>query len=72
VDILVAGGRNRYTALKARLPFLDINQEREHGYAGYRGMLTLAREIYRTLECPVWDAVREPPPWATLEETDHG
>ena len=27
-DILIAGGRNLYTALKARIPFLDINQER--------------------------------------------
>lgn len=26
-DMLIAGGRNQYTALKARIPFLDINQE---------------------------------------------
>ena len=71
-DILVAGGRNRYTALKARLPFLDINQEREHGYAGYRGMLTLAREITRTLECPIWETVRQPAPWENLMESGHG
>ena len=30
-DILIAGGRNMYTALKAKVPFLDINQEREFG-----------------------------------------
>ncbi len=36
-DILIAGGRNMYTALKAKLPFLDINQEREFGYEGYDG-----------------------------------
>ncbi len=72
VDIRVAGGRNRYTALKARHPFLDINQEREHGYAGYRGMVTLAREIARTLECPVWDAVRQPAPWENTRELNHG
>jgi nitrogenase molybdenum-cofactor synthesis protein NifE len=34
-----------YTAIKARLPFLDVNQEREHGYAGYQGMVTLARQL---------------------------
>ncbi|MFO1431987.1 MAG: nitrogenase iron-molybdenum cofactor biosynthesis protein NifE [Candidatus Competibacteraceae bacterium] len=62
-DILIAGGRNMYTALKARLPFLDINQEREAAYAGYRGMLTLARELTRSLENPVWQAVRKPAPW---------
>ncbi len=63
-DILIAGGRNMYTALKARLPFLDINQEREFGYAGYEGMLELARRLALTLENPVWEAVRRPPPWA--------
>jgi len=70
-DILIAGGRNMYTALKARLPFLDVNQEREHGYAGYRGIVTLARQLARALANPVWDAVRNPPPWR-VRETDHG
>jgi nitrogenase molybdenum-cofactor synthesis protein NifE len=63
-DVLIAGGRNLYTALKARIPFLDINQEREFGYAGYRGMLELARQLALTMESPVWDAVRRPAPWA--------
>lgn len=62
-DILIAGGRNMYTALKARLPFLDVNQEREFGYAGYQGMPELARQLTLTLESPVWDAVRRPAPW---------
>ena len=44
VDVLIAGGRNMYTALKARIPFLDINQERDFGYEGYEGMLELARQ----------------------------
>jgi nitrogenase molybdenum-cofactor synthesis protein NifE len=62
-DILIAGGRNMYTALKARLPFLDINQEREFGYEGYQGMLELVRQLALTLESPVWEAVRCPAPW---------
>lgn len=62
-DMLIAGGRNLYTALKARLPFLDINQEREFGYAGYTGMVELARQLALTLESPVWEAVRRPAPW---------
>ena len=64
-DILIAGGRNMYTALKAKLPFLDINQEREFGYAGYQGMLELVRQLALTLESPVWEAVRKPAPWLT-------
>ena len=63
-DILIAGGRNLYTALKARIPFLDINQEREFGYAGYDGMLELVRQLALTLEAPVWEQVRAPAPWA--------
>jgi nitrogenase molybdenum-cofactor synthesis protein NifE len=63
--ILIAGGRNLYTALKARIPFLDINQEREFGYAGYEGMLELVRQLALTIDSPVWPAVKKPAPWAT-------
>lgn len=68
-DILIAGGRNMYTALKARIPFLDINQEREFGYAGYDGMLELVRQLCLTLESPVWEAVRRPAPWVQSTAT---
>lgn len=63
-DILIAGGRNLYTALKARIPFLDINQEREFGYAGYAGMAELAKQLALAMGSPVWAAVRKPAPWA--------
>lgn len=63
-DILIAGGRNLYMALKSCIPFLDINQEREFGYAGYAGMPELARQLALTMENPVWAAVRRPAPWA--------
>lgn len=63
-DVLIAGGRNLYTAMKARIPFLDINQEREYAYAGYSGMLEMARQLALTIENPVWEAIRRPPPWA--------
>lgn len=62
-DILIAGGRNMYTALKAKLPFLDINQERDFGYEGYEGMKELARQLALTLNNPVWEAVRKDAPW---------
>jgi nitrogenase molybdenum-cofactor synthesis protein NifE len=68
-DILIAGGRNLYTALKARIPFLDINQEREFGYAGYEGMLELVRQLALTIEAPVWNKVRAPAPWAAGKTT---
>ncbi|WP_413730366.1 nitrogenase iron-molybdenum cofactor biosynthesis protein NifE [Sodalis sp. RH22] len=62
-DMMIAGGRNMYTAYKARLPFLDINQEREEAFAGYGGMVNLAEAVCRTLESPVWTQVNQPAPW---------
>jgi nitrogenase molybdenum-cofactor synthesis protein NifE len=62
-DMLIAGGRNQYTALKARIPFLDINQERHHPYAGYDGLVEMARELDEALHSPVWEQIRKPAPW---------
>jgi len=44
-DILVAGGRNRYLAVKEGYPFVDVNQERHTAYAGYDGLVNLAGQI---------------------------
>jgi nitrogenase molybdenum-cofactor synthesis protein NifE len=68
-DMLIAGGRNQYTALKARIPFLDINQERHHAYAGYVGMIEMARELDEALYSPVWAQVRKGAPWDEDGET---
>jgi nitrogenase molybdenum-cofactor synthesis protein NifE len=62
-DMLVAGGRNQYTALKAKIPFLDINQERHNPYAGYVGLIEMAKEFERVLYSPIWQQVRQPAPW---------
>lgn len=62
-DMLIAGGRNQYTALKARIPFLDINQERHHPYAGYKGMVVMAQELDEALNSPIWAQVRRTAPW---------
>ena len=44
-DILIAGGRNKYLAMKEGFPFVDVNQERHSAYAGYEGLVNLARDI---------------------------
>ncbi|NTW29152.1 MAG: nitrogenase iron-molybdenum cofactor biosynthesis protein NifN [Coriobacteriia bacterium] len=44
-DLLVAGGRNRYLAAKEGWPFVDVNQERETAYAGFEGLVNLARDL---------------------------
>lgn len=62
-EIMLSGGRTQFVALKAKMPWLDINQERHHGYAGYEGMVTLVEEIDKALYNPVWQQVRAPAPW---------
>jgi nitrogenase molybdenum-cofactor synthesis protein NifE len=62
-DIMLSGGRSQFVALKAKMPWLDINQERHYAYAGYEGMVQLVHEIDKTLSNPVWEQVRQPAPW---------
>jgi nitrogenase molybdenum-cofactor synthesis protein NifE len=62
-DIMLSGGRSQFVALKARMPWLDINQERHYAYAGYEGMVELVRQIDKALYNPVWEQVRRPAPW---------
>ena len=62
-DIMLSGGRSQFVALKARMPWLDINQERYYPYAGYEGMVELVHQIDRAISNPVWQQVRIPAPW---------
>ena len=49
-DILVAGGRNQYLAIKEGFPFIDANQERHTAYAGYEGLVNLAQRMSEAIE----------------------
>jgi nitrogenase molybdenum-cofactor synthesis protein NifE len=68
-DIMLSGGRSQFIALKAKMPWLDINQERHHAYAGYEGMVKLVEEIDKALYNPMWEQVRKPAPWETQSNT---
>jgi nitrogenase molybdenum-cofactor synthesis protein NifE len=48
-DILIAGGRNQYLAIKEGYPFVDVNQERHVAYAGYDGLINLAEQISNSI-----------------------
>jgi nitrogenase molybdenum-cofactor synthesis protein NifE len=48
-DVLIAGGRNQYLAIKEGYPFVDVNQERHTPYAGYPGLVNLAEKISNSL-----------------------
>lgn len=69
-DIMLSGGRSQFVALKAKMPWLDINQERHHAYAGYEGMVELVHEIDKALYNPVWEQVRRPAPWDEISWED--
>jgi nitrogenase molybdenum-cofactor synthesis protein NifE len=62
-DIMLSGGKSQFVALKAAVPWLDINQERQHAYMGYVGMVKLVEEIDKALFNPMWDVLRQPAPW---------
>lgn len=66
-DIMLSGSRSQFVALKAKMPWIDVNQERHYSYAGYEGMVRLVQEIDRELYNPVWEQVRKPAPWETVE-----
>lgn len=66
-DIMLSGGRSQFVALKARMPWMDINQERHHAFAGYEGMVTMVAEIDKALFNPVWQQVRAVAPWDRVD-----
>ncbi|MBF0336046.1 MAG: nitrogenase iron-molybdenum cofactor biosynthesis protein NifE [Alphaproteobacteria bacterium] len=62
-DIMLSGGRTQFIALKAKRPWVDMNQERHAAYAGYQGIVALVEDIDRALANPIWEQVRKPAPW---------
>ncbi|WP_404378743.1 nitrogenase iron-molybdenum cofactor biosynthesis protein NifE [Caenispirillum salinarum] len=62
-DIMLSGGRTQFVALKARRPWLDINQERHYAYAGYVGMVELVRQLDKAVNNPMWATVQKDAPW---------
>jgi len=61
-DLIVAGGKTKFLALKTKTPFLDINHGRSHPYAGYEGMVTFAKQLDLTVNNPIWRTLRAPSP----------
>jgi nitrogenase molybdenum-cofactor synthesis protein NifE len=66
-DLIVAGGKTKFLALKTRTPFLDINHGRSHPYAGYEGMVTFARQLDLTVNNPIWKDLKAKAPWELTE-----
>lgn len=63
VDILLAGGRSLYTAIKKRVAFVDVNQEKKVSYGAYSGLLNLAKDVADAVNNPVFKVVGTEAPW---------
>ena len=62
-DLLLAGGRSLYTAIKKGIAFADVNQEKKKSYGGYNGLLNLAEDLKHALQNPVFKNVARRAPW---------
>ena len=62
-DLLLAGGRSLYTAIKQGIAFADVNQEKKTSYGGYDGLLNLAEDLKNALLNPVFKNVARRAPW---------
>ena len=60
-DLFIAGSRNMFVSMKAKIPYVDVNQERLRAYAGYEGMINLAEDIYNTIYSPIWENIKRKP-----------
>jgi nitrogenase molybdenum-cofactor synthesis protein NifE len=67
VDILLAGGRSLYTAIKKKVAFVDVNQEKKVSYGAYGGLENLAKDVCASVNNPVFKIVGEKAPWAENE-----
>ena len=63
IDILLAGGRSLYTAIKKRIAFVDVNQEKKVSYGAYGGLENLAIDVCAALSKPVFKLVGQKAPW---------
>ncbi len=63
-NILLAGGRSLYTALKNKIAFVDVNQEKKISYGGYDGLLNFAKDVADALQNPVFQIASKDAPWA--------
>ena len=63
VDILLAGGRSLYTAIKKKVAFVDVNQEKKISYGAYSGLVNLAKDVTDAVNNPVFEVVGRDAPW---------
>ena len=63
IDILLAGGRSLYTAIKKKVAFVDVNQEKKVSYGAYSGLVNLAIDVCNAVNNRVFKVVGTSAPW---------
>ena len=63
IDILLAGGRSLYTAIKKKVAFVDVNQEKKVSYGAYGGLVNLAIDVCNAVNNRVFKVVGTNAPW---------
>lgn len=53
-DLFIGGVKERPMAYKLGIGFCDHNHERKISLAGYSGMINFAKEVYSSVNSPVW------------------
>lgn len=62
-DMLLAGGRSLYGAIKRKVAFVDVNQEKHTSYGAYDGLVAFAKDLSHSLCNPVFKLVSQKAPW---------
>ena len=55
--LLIGGVKERPIAYKLGIGFCDHNHERKEALAGYDGMINFAKEVYSSVNSPVWQFI---------------
>jgi len=59
IDLFIGGVKERPMAYKLGVAFCDHNHERKTALAGFEGMVNFGKEVYWSLQSPVWKLVKE-------------
>lgn len=67
VDIVLGGSGAVFSARRARIPWVEINHDRDFALTGYEGSLMLLERISCALASPVWGQVTSPASWEVAQ-----
>ncbi len=63
IHLLITNSDNIYAAVQTKIPFINMDKEKEKNYVGYRGILKFAHMIESTLKNAVFKIVYREAPW---------